>query len=1000
MRISDISSTSALNATVKIHPPVITGVDYISCTCGDYLLDFQVSRIGDMSKFFGFGIVHKLVVTILDQNNSFTEDKIAEGSLIQVLYNNDEQIYPAFYAKEIVRNEDDNTLTITAYDRLYTDLEKPAPISILKGTPYTMRQQVSIATGYNNIQIIGVPDGVFDTQYTNVPNFTEKENVRDILNRVAEVTQTIYFMWGSATSEGIVFLRLDRDGDPVLTIDKESYWSMHTSTVRKLTGICSATELGDNVESNTATTGEEGVTQYFRDNPYWELREDVGTLLDNAIAAVGGLTIAQFDCDWEGNVLLEIGDKISIVKDDDTTITTYLLNDVLVYDGTINQVTQWEYTQDSTETATNPTTLGAAINQTYARVDKLNKKIELVASEVTENSENLASLTITTNSINATVREHQAKIDAFGELDTGNVVDRLAQVELELDGITATVSENSTKVENITKTVSEYDADIAALQDKDVELATDISTNSSKISTLEVNHNGIAATVQNHTTSIGDITSDIEGLSGEIESTQENVSKLETSIDGVSATVTSQGKSITSLQDTTNGLKSTVEENTKDISALEVSTKGISATLAQTNSKVSTLEGKADTLSEETEALRTSARALQGGIDDLALDIEGVEADLSGYKSANDKVFDTLNKDIADVTKTVTSHTSQISSLEVARDNITLEVNKQAGSITSLENADKTLQSSVEQNSAQIASLNVGLEGITATVSNQQTAISSVESSVEDLEGEVSTVKSSVTTQDKKIATLETSLNGISATVSDQSSTISTLQTSVTNQGTDIDNLESDVDDLETTTSTLTKTTETHTSKIASLETTTTSINATVSNQATKITSLETTTDGLIDKTEEHTEQIGALQVTSREISATVSEVSRATETSIGSLGSDIEQLTKEVNAKVTADDVSITVKNELANGVTRVETTTGFTFNETGLTIEKSGKEMKTQITEDGMTVYRDTTPVLTANNTGVDAKNLSASTYLVIGTHSRFENYSTNRTACFWIG
>lgn len=59
----------------------------------------------------------------------------------------------------------------------------------------------------------------------------------------------------------------------------------------------------------------------------------------------------------------------------------------------------------------------------------------------------------------------------------------------------------------------------------------------------------------------------------------------------------------------------------------------------------------------------------------------------------------------------------------------------------------------------------------------------------------------------------------------------------------------------------------------------------------------------------------------------------------------------------------------------------------------------MSTTITEDGMKVYKNNGAVLTANSNGVDAKNLHATTYLIIGDNSRFEDYS-NRTGCFWIG
>ena len=42
----------------------------------------------------------------------------------------------------------------------------------------------------------------------------------------------------------------------------------------------------------------------------------------------------------------------------------------------------------------------------------------------------------------------------------------------------------------------------------------------------------------------------------------------------------------------------------------------------------------------------------------------------------------------------------------------------------------------------------------------------------------------------------------------------------------------------------------------------------------------------------------------------------------------------------------------------------------------------------------------VLTANNQGVDAANLHANTYLIIGEYSRFEDYGNGRTGCFWVG
>lgn len=68
---------------------------------------------------------------------------------------------------------------------------------------------------------------------------------------------------------------------------------------------------------------------------------------------------------------------------------------------------------------------------------------------------------------------------------------------------------------------------------------------------------------------------------------------------------------------------------------------------------------------------------------------------------------------------------------------------------------------------------------------------------------------------------------------------------------------------------------------------------------------------------------------------------------------------------------------------------------------IKKSDVDITTNISEDGMRVSKGSEVVLTANNGGVEARNLHATTYLIIGENSRFEDYDNgSRTGCFWIG
>jgi hypothetical protein len=148
------------------------------------------------------------------------------------------------------------------------------------------------------------------------------------------------------------------------------------------------------------------------------------------------------------------------------------------------------------------------------------------------------------------------------------------------------------------------------------------------------------------------------------------------------------------------------------------------------------------------------------------------------------------------------------------------------------------------------------------------------------------------------------------------------------------------------------------------------------------------------------TESVADMQLKAGELSARVSQMDSTTGTSLDSVNDSLQTLQKEVSAKMTSEAVELRIRSAMEDGTTRVTTDTGFTFDENGLQVEKAGSEMRTRITENGMTVYQNSAQVLTADNKGVDAKNLHATTYLIVGGRSRFENYGSDRTGCFWIG
>ena len=162
------------------------------------------------------------------------------------------------------------------------------------------------------------------------------------------------------------------------------------------------------------------------------------------------------------------------------------------------------------------------------------------------------------------------------------------------------------------------------------------------------------------------------------------------------------------------------------------------------------------------------------------------------------------------------------------------------------------------------------------------------------------------------------------------------------------------------------------------------------------ITSLESETNSI-------KQTVTSLQLGTDNINATVKSLSETLTTSNQNLAADIASVQNQVNMAMTSDEVKMEIKKELVNGVNKVTTSTGYVFDQNGLSISKSGSEMETKITEDGMKVFKNDEVMLTANNQGVDAKNLHATTYLIIGGNSRMEDFkhgTEKRTAVFWIG
>ncbi len=160
-----------------------------------------------------------------------------------------------------------------------------------------------------------------------------------------------------------------------------------------------------------------------------------------------------------------------------------------------------------------------------------------------------------------------------------------------------------------------------------------------------------------------------------------------------------------------------------------------------------------------------------------------------------------------------------------------------------------------------------------------------------------------------------------------------------------------------------------------------------------KVLNLKTTVDGL---QAENRDAAGKAASLSLEVAGLAAQVSRQQ--------SDGQAVKTQLTALTQkADSVALRVEKIAQEGTSRVQTQTGFTFDERGLTISRDSGQVENLLDETGMYVRCQGNVILQASRDGVQAVDVSVQNYLVVGGHARLEDYSSGtdekRTACYWI-
>lgn len=177
--------------------------------------------------------------------------------------------------------------------------------------------------------------------------------------------------------------------------------------------------------------------------------------------------------------------------------------------------------------------------------------------------------------------------------------------------------------------------------------------------------------------------------------------------------------------------------------------------------------------------------------------------------------------------------------------------------------------------------------------------------------------------------------------------------------------------------------------------------------------------EGLANKINEYDKQLTEIELNADSIKQRVqsnsTNINNNYQEIINKLGDkaqkdDVISLENEVETIQNNTEYAIKISEDIqSNGVSKVKTETGYTFDNDGLKIEKTNAKTKSKLNEAGLEI-KDATgsseeSLLFAGydknigETIVKSKNMTVEKYLTIGTYSRIEDYEKG-TGVFWIG
>lgn len=304
---------------------------------------------------------------------------------------------------------------------ILSNLNEKYICNITDFTNKTIKELLIDALTQSNIQLATTSFTNDNIPITGNP-FTNGETRRDVVNAILKITlnfATIDF------DDNKLYLKW-LDDEVSETITKDDYSSLEKNNVYGPIN-CLVLRMSDVEGENVVRQDEQSISingenQFIIEDDYFLITEDLrNTYIDNLWNKINGFTYV--DCkitSATGKPYLKVGNKISVQDDDETYFQTYILKHTFTYDGTFQSVIESPALTKEEEKTKNIQTLKDFKKLTQLKVDKVNQKINAVASSTDENSKKISEVELslekmssTISSTTKTIKDLEDSIDYF-----------------------------------------------------------------------------------------------------------------------------------------------------------------------------------------------------------------------------------------------------------------------------------------------------------------------------------------------------------------------------------------------------------------------------------------------------------------------------------------------------------------------------------------------------------------------------------------------------------